>query len=1417
MGIYGSFVYGSTAYGVTLLPVSATFNIFDFCEPTDTMMTALFAFSETTPSRTYGAPYYSYNGANDLCLYSDDSVDSGFRIDTSITDGFTLQFTILPTDLPNDFSDTVNRRFFVAAYNQFGKMAGLLLSEHGGVALAQVGDGSFTRILDTDDLFTEGTDYYTFRVTVNGSTGRSNLYITRTDLLAVTGHRLICTFDAYDTPSGLTDHLLVEVVGDGTYPTTVCIDCLRMANSELIPNERPIAIPGDDQVVNLNSYAGFDGRSSYDPDSYPGNPLKYWWTCIGAPGSSALLWSTGTANTPADLSEYTNVVNGGAGTFSSVRRGDLLFVGEGSSPIMYINSDGSQAVAMDRVFPASQTSITWSVIKQASWGGTWVDSTNMTDVLSVVSSLPGSPSTGDVYLLDSGPNVDQIATWGGASWSYSIPSIDDLVYVIDSFLTQRYIGSAYPAGQWEALDPLPWELGYWTGRTLNIGSFLPDTSGQHTITLMVNDGDLNSIPTEVILSVQETRMPFGIVPDLSWIWDLISDFWNVVEDKGKIETIWSGFTQVAAGLLMELWQNDYAKSLLDIQRVFQKKWISYHTLYEEPNYSSIPATINNPMSFGGYSAAPGSNSYFYETGIDLTGFTTANAFVLDGEVFKIARFVEDPIAAPGYPTGVALVDPLPSTGAHSSHWQIRPTVVSRSSNFTDVAIREGDTAIFEVVDTTDSTSIDVSTHVYGARQSILCFDDAPISAYLANSRYTVRFKSVQRRNRLNLSDSIVGIPILQEVINQDLETADTPLVQNNSYFVETLSTITGTELNVVRFADSWYEELALGVDGATSVATSLTFTSAGTDFHDLIGPDGTDAKDYFILIDDKKHRLYSTDTLSTDVQFEDVSLADSLTGLRWKLLRLVTPPEYLWAELTYVDNEPTIQANFGRLVGLDRETLAGSTSDIDYLSAVRGLWYTYWFGPTPFNIRVGAQILLGLPFAEKAGTITDITSPFDDTRSRILIRDSNNTTIIRTYYYPTILGIAINPETDVAYEVGDTVEQFAPLSRGITVTDWVEDEDWYATYIGSGDFPEPWKVHRFGITVDSAAFNLQNLQFVISYVQRIKPHYTYPWFVVTQSLESTIDVDDSMVQGPVIPDQTWPATGKYPDDWPAAIIPLGWNTTPWFVPRSTDPVLVHDSYGNQLATSFIPKSYAIQTFGGLHLDDAPARVPDGWTGTLLDGSSHSPTRAEGTFCLDATDQSGNPIHRLDDMAIFPTDQEFSDPDMETVGVTSWPAVGSPATRVKDGTIYYAGSQSLKIQDSSSDVGAYQDFPAVDIEGFQFAVTGYVRVDAGQCHLVLYDQDGTVAAEKRIGYTGTQWVEFTLHAWEASSYLGPVSFAALTGPVGGTFYLDNVGGWMKQMPWVQWGLDRMYTGRTGGYTVGGSPDERVLFQMHTVFP
>jgi hypothetical protein len=228
-------------------------------------------------------------------------------------------------------------------------------------------------------------------------------------------------------------------------------------------------------------------------------------------------------------------------------------------------------------------------------------------------------------------------------------------------------------------------------------------------------------------------------------------------------------------------------------------------------------------------------------------------------------------------------------------------------------------------------------------------------------------------------------------------------------------------------------------------------------------------------------------------------------------------PEQFWAECAIHDNSGTIESNFGRLVQLSVEDYSDRRTAAPYLSAVKGLFFAYTNGPTVSNIRLGLQILLGLPFAEEEGLVLEIQEDFSvdtsgNSLGRMLVEDIDEVTRQRTgfrrvYLYPMAVGLEINPTTGAVYAAGDVVSRFAPISKGVEVVDYVKDPLWWKKSLYG---LEILKYFIFKIIVDSQVFDTDDVLFGLEFVNKIKPSYTRVMAAALSSLEDDIDIDDAL-------------------------------------------------------------------------------------------------------------------------------------------------------------------------------------------------------------------------------------------------------------------------------------------------------------------
>jgi len=162
---------------------------------------------------------------------------------------------------------------------------------------------------------------------------------------------------------------------------------------------------------------------------------------------------------------------------------------------------------------------------------------------------------------------------------------------------------------------------------------VPDTQGIYRFQLIVNDGHSSSEASEVLTSIVGARAPFGVEPDVSFLWQAIGDEWAQVENRDLFEEFWTGMAQLMSGKLLEAWQYHYNLSIRDAQPYFQRKWVPYYTLLPE----TAPAEATFSMRYGFLRAA-----FEFESGLpSVTGGTLSVEYftgqgLTDTEVVEIS-------------------------------------------------------------------------------------------------------------------------------------------------------------------------------------------------------------------------------------------------------------------------------------------------------------------------------------------------------------------------------------------------------------------------------------------------------------------------------------------------------------------------------------------------------------------------------------------------------------------------------------------------------------------------------------------------------------------------------------------------------------------------------------------------------------
>jgi hypothetical protein len=165
-------------------------------------------------------------------------------------------------------------------------------------------------------------------------------------------------------------------------------------------------------------------------------------------------------------------------------------------------------------------------------------------------------------------------------------------------------------------------------------------------------------------------------------------------------------------------------------------------------------------------------------------------------------------------------------------------------------------------------------------------------------------------------------------------------------------------------------------------------------------------------------RLVSIPVLQDAIRDENktISLAEgtNYTIMDGEISFKSVPPESLWAKRNLFDEEWPWN-NFGFSIDIYQK------NSLRYAQVIQGLWFAFWTGPRPDNLRKALYLLFELPTAPFDGTITAVSSTS--------VTVTNDSLASVTYAVPQDL------EPDVV--LGERVEIFHPLVTGIDIFDKV--------------------------------------------------------------------------------------------------------------------------------------------------------------------------------------------------------------------------------------------------------------------------------------------------------------------------------------------------------------------------------------------
>lgn len=1168
------------------IPTTLTFDLFDWSPDASTFIEHVAEGLIANASLTRGAPWIQNDAApaDRVLIVSDDGIPSRITVPLSVPSVHTLEFTLELGSLPDTFEENQFRHVFLGALNAQGKAAGLLVSQAGLAVVGAPGTPGISPLSGTPGLIV--TEALTVRVVVDGSLGLARLYVTLASQVGVTGHILRHTVVAPTSSPLYGDAFVVQLLGDAFRSTDIALSALRLASTLVEPAKPPTAVAGADQAVGIGMLVQLDGTDSTDPE---GATLTYSWTIIRQPvGSDITLSGMARATDVLGSVRFTSALSGAGGNGQAI-----------TVTLPALNPASVLTLAVD-AFGVIQITLRNSVVGP---GG-------ITDAEELVSALsdPNDPAySAAVSALISGTVI-------------GLP--DDVV----------------PAGSAT--------LAAGADSTLARPIFYPDVLGLYEFTLVVNDGGLDSPPSTTLVNVLQTEVRSGHVPDPTFVWSHLSDFWKLHQDKERFTKLWSSIIQLVGAELLRLWHADYAKSLRDIPRLSTERWQGFETRWETTgtlqNYAGFASVQREiactplddgdgdlttttvllsaaafPYLVAGQSAVIRKatdtilatvirHDPFRTSGVDgvLTLgsdlFTSAlvnfngfgirpndTLFVVDGATTYRLR-VKKVVSA----TTLQLVLPATAT-VNPATFQVGGALTFAedvvdvylqvdSGTLNGSAVDDGDvddltpdfaitfgTFSVDVLAGTDqllidwtpppgfppappppviaavptSTTLTMATEIYNG----VAFVSWQIIRYVGNLPLTVTALPYLVCDTEPGTEVTVGDPVVLRnaetgelrttyvvAVSADRVAVDVPtgdaLLDEGTWQVDAFvrcdripisEDIRGIpQLQAHSGAAEIVRQTGLDyvVDEAAIVferKSGTCSTVADSDLLTSLDTDLTGTEGYVIslpwwdqIFDPGPRKI--VEVLSATVVRVDVPYTVTGVGFPYTVLRhgaQTFPPLRWWAEYTYADNWQVIENNFGLLVGLKKEDLDGL--DVDYLSSVRALHFALWSGPHLANVRIGAQVFFGLPFAEVTGTIVELYSGYSATHGRLVVADAEDSAVLRAYYWPLSVGLATNPDTGSAYTDGDTVLAFSPLSDGAVVEDWLTDPDWFdGILVGAHELE---KFHTFSVEVDLTAVTSANgFHLLRQFVDRVKPKYTKVVLIGRQDLPDEIDLTDAV-------------------------------------------------------------------------------------------------------------------------------------------------------------------------------------------------------------------------------------------------------------------------------------------------------------------
>jgi hypothetical protein len=599
-----------------------------------------------------------------------------------------------------------------------------------------------------------------------------------------------------------------------------------------------------------------------------------------------------------------------------------------------------------------------------------------------------------------------------------------------------------------------------------------------------------------------------------FVYQVLPDFYRaLMDDQDIFELIWQGAMQGLSADLLNLWQIDYSKSLNDVPVISQRKWqkidllrvedfvddpafdllTSSSFVYDEPNaalsctWTSLPTGNGAGLKLLGQVDEDTSLEWSVElrlSEVQTRGVALFGYFGFEEGVTALAAAVigdpavaDLPVIALYHVASTSITASLSSvTLKMATAYRLECTYTARTGAAVLKATELRAEKFLGTEGVTGGVPGDTITNEF--TDASVNFDTEGIVPgdilVVFGSEYVI--------------ESVSGSLLVVETYGLPVDLEDLPYTIIGEVFLTSVNLDLPGEAADPTFSCSIFGTSSLGYNDVSNLGVLF---SSPTDARrqSIVG----ETTNWTFLDPTIDQRALSIPRLQDEINeydlllFEgtDYFLDEGVDPLTTTIKFQEPPQQVLWAEYIGYD-EFHIRDNFGTNVGLD------DLSSDQYKARVRGLYFAYFQGPTVEAIRRGVHILVGLPIAEEAGTVEVINLAYSGTLGLIRVSGTD-------YLFPLPVGTNL--------QVGDEVEQFQPLSRGVEVIDYLIEEEWYTIFQSVSEIE---KFHTFLVRLNLDAFAVETLTLASIFVEAIKPTWKRALFSVFKALEDDLVPEDEI-------------------------------------------------------------------------------------------------------------------------------------------------------------------------------------------------------------------------------------------------------------------------------------------------------------------